>query len=394
MTWIDRDLSDRLVGLSEAGEGQKVEFKEQIPAQARNLAKEIAAFATSGGGLILMGIRDDGTIVGVPNGSDPNVRDSWSLRITGICRDIEPPVRPRFRWAAAGDQVVLGIEVPAGTEPIYYADHRPFLRHETTCRPAKPSEVYDAIKAHTRRHDDETTATNHVFTQLASLLVSLLRWAHTNPDIRQLKPWVDQWEWEASHAAGSLRDLAAEESVDGTDLERDLRELAQALDAVANFTHAIGSSGPTFNEVTEHVGALAKAVMDKHLSIVPYSKEAETSVRHAIGKFAKKVKDLWERAESSPFSNLVPQAQEESGIMGRQLVEFSFYGVALLEGPIRDRVRKVGYRLFDLETRTMYYDGGNSQRSAILEGHSCSEELSEIVSVIERHADLVVASGL
>jgi len=383
MIWIDQDLSRQLLTLCQSGESQKLDYKREVPAQARDLAKDIAAFASSGGGLILLGVRDDGSVAGVPNADQPGERDALSQRIAGICKAIEPPVRPKLRWAVANDQVVLAIDVPAGSEPMYYVEHKPYLRHETTCRPAKPSEVYDAIKAHTREPADSGGSTNAILTRLAGVLVKLLRWAHTDSNSRNLKPWVEEWEWDAKNAADTLRDLAIEESVDGTELEGELRALAEALDEVANFTHTLGS-GHDFNDITERVGRLAQEMMDKHISHDPFSAEAEARVRQAIVKYGRKLKDLWSRAENAPFTNQVPEAQKESGEMGRRLVEFSFYGVAILDGPLREQVRQVGLRLFGIETRTMYYDGGDSQRRAIAEGLSCSALLADVAAVIEK----------
>lgn len=190
MTWIDQDLSQQLLTLCQSGESQKLDYKREVPAQARDLAKDIAAFASSGGGLILLGVRDDGSVAGVPNADQPGERDALSQRIAGICKAIEPPVRPKLRWVVVNDQVVLAIDVPAGSEPMYYVEHKPYLRHETTCRPAKPSEVYDAIKAHTRETADSEGGTNAILTRLAGVLVKLLRWAHIDSDARNLKPWA------------------------------------------------------------------------------------------------------------------------------------------------------------------------------------------------------------
>lgn len=52
---------ERLVAV---GEGQHLEFKRRVPRPQR-LAKEVIAFANSGGGHLLLGVDDDGSIVGV-----------------------------------------------------------------------------------------------------------------------------------------------------------------------------------------------------------------------------------------------------------------------------------------------------------------------------------------
>ena len=55
-----RDLS-RLAAM---GEGLTLEFKRKVPRAAR-LAKEVIALANTAGGYVLIGVDDDGTVMGV-----------------------------------------------------------------------------------------------------------------------------------------------------------------------------------------------------------------------------------------------------------------------------------------------------------------------------------------
>ena len=58
------DEKQSLEELISRGEGQSLEFKAAIPTP-RHLARTIAAFANSGGGTILLGVREDGSVPGV-----------------------------------------------------------------------------------------------------------------------------------------------------------------------------------------------------------------------------------------------------------------------------------------------------------------------------------------
>ena len=60
--WVDEQLSKDLPLLRAMGESQNLEFKEEMPNQISDLAKEIAAFATSNTGTILLGVEDNGTV--------------------------------------------------------------------------------------------------------------------------------------------------------------------------------------------------------------------------------------------------------------------------------------------------------------------------------------------
>ncbi len=66
------------------GEGSALEYKEGL---SSGFARELVAFANSAGGRILVGVRDDGTVVGV--------KDSNGLRsrIQDMARNCDPPVK-------------------------------------------------------------------------------------------------------------------------------------------------------------------------------------------------------------------------------------------------------------------------------------------------------------
>jgi predicted HTH transcriptional regulator len=84
--WADEQLSKDLPVLRAQGEGQQLEYIESFPANTRDLAREIAAFATSNTGTILIGVADSGDLVGVEGAESLEARDSLLRRIEGICR--------------------------------------------------------------------------------------------------------------------------------------------------------------------------------------------------------------------------------------------------------------------------------------------------------------------
>ena len=70
--------------LIQEGEGTTLEFKESL---SSSFARELAALANTIGGKILLGVRDDGTVIGV---HDSNTLRS---RIQDIARNCDPPVK-------------------------------------------------------------------------------------------------------------------------------------------------------------------------------------------------------------------------------------------------------------------------------------------------------------
>jgi predicted HTH transcriptional regulator len=132
-TWADEQLSHDLPVLRARGEGQEIEFKQEFPQQGSDLAKEIAAFATSNAGTLFIGVKDDGDIVGLEGCAQAEVRDGFLKRLEGICGGaVKPAVTPRVAWAVESEKAVLVITVPKGSEPVYYSQGKGCIPR--TCR--------------------------------------------------------------------------------------------------------------------------------------------------------------------------------------------------------------------------------------------------------------------
>jgi len=100
---------DELASLVSGEEDSFTEFKESASSNA-DMAKEMCAFSNASGGRILVGVTDDGQIVG---------DDSWDEeRVMNVARTtLDPPIIPtyqRITWEPGTEIAALG--VPAGTE--------------------------------------------------------------------------------------------------------------------------------------------------------------------------------------------------------------------------------------------------------------------------------------
>jgi ATP-dependent DNA helicase RecG len=140
--WADDKLSNDLPGLRAQGEGQEIEYMEIFPQQVRELGKEIAAFASTNPGTIILGVSDEGDLVGLFDTGTLEQRDEVLRRIEGICRGtLKPAITPTVKWGVERNLNVLFIQVPKGTEPVYYSNNIPYVRHLSESRPAEPHEV-------------------------------------------------------------------------------------------------------------------------------------------------------------------------------------------------------------------------------------------------------------
>ncbi|MER6405945.1 ATP-binding protein [Streptomyces viridosporus] len=104
------------------GEGQHLECKREVPEgdSRKKMLKTIAAFASQDGGTVLIGVRDDLQIVGLPEGA--NV-DKQVLQVVGMIRDnLEPVPSYEPRVVEHDGKTVLAIEVSGGGQMYAYRE--------------------------------------------------------------------------------------------------------------------------------------------------------------------------------------------------------------------------------------------------------------------------------
>ena len=95
-----------------------LEFKEiYVP----DIKKEVIAFANSEGGMLYVGIRKDGTIVGVEDPDDVMLRIAGSLK-DSICPDVMPFVK--ISAVKKEEKTVIEVSVEVGTNRPYYLQEK------------------------------------------------------------------------------------------------------------------------------------------------------------------------------------------------------------------------------------------------------------------------------
>lgn len=376
--WADVEMSQNLFGLCSAGESQTVEFKRELPAQKRDLAKEIAAFASTEGGTILLGVDDDGTVVGVQGAQAASVRDDLMARVVGICQQVEPPFLPRLIWASSGDRAVLCIQVDKGEEPPYYVDGRPFIRHANVSRPANPGEV----KAFLSTPPVKKPEVNPVLSDLAMLLATVLRWCDIDAEMRSLKPWVDEWTYVAEVTSARLREISVSDWAIGNHHDESLETLAEKLDEVAGFLHTLGS-GAGFEEVCADVRSCADELMNGSVRPVGVDEDSQKQVRDKVISYSRQVSSMWSRAEKDVFDGRVEKAQEDTSRIGAQLATWTYFPLTFLPEDAMPKLRRVSLDMVELASEQTYLDGGESLRRLVRQGREFAGQLSEIAAAIK-----------
>ena len=123
-----------------AGEGTTVEFKVEFPKNATAMAKEMAAFANTDGGIILVGISDEGQLIGVSN------PDQVMQRLAGVAQTCnltsEGIEIGRLRFEP--DKYVVWAEVSAQETPRI-VEGRFYKRIGSAVQPVENGEAWQRI---------------------------------------------------------------------------------------------------------------------------------------------------------------------------------------------------------------------------------------------------------
>ncbi|TYZ14565.1 ATP-binding protein [Hymenobacter lutimineralis] len=109
------------------GEGEQLEFKKRTTHPTR-IARTLASLANTHGGRVLVGVDDDGRIVGVRDAEE----EMYQLR-EAAAHYIDPPLQLRFREVEEDARVVVVVTVPESSHKPHRAqvaegDWRAYVR--------------------------------------------------------------------------------------------------------------------------------------------------------------------------------------------------------------------------------------------------------------------------
>jgi ATP-dependent DNA helicase RecG len=122
--------------LLQQGENTAIEFKE-IAVRAESLAKEIVAFANTYGGTLLLGVADDGKIIGIS--SDKNYEEY----LANIARNnVIPAIAIEIQKIIIEHKTIIAVLIPKGKDKPYQTLNNQFLiRVGSTNRVATQAEL-------------------------------------------------------------------------------------------------------------------------------------------------------------------------------------------------------------------------------------------------------------
>lgn len=114
--------TENIQSLIDSGEGYNVEFKVRVPSKVRELTEEICAFANADGGYLLIGVDDNGQVIGT------SIENDKRSAIQGSIREISPTLHCELYTVNIEDKTVWVIEVPSGKDKPYIFSGSIFVR--------------------------------------------------------------------------------------------------------------------------------------------------------------------------------------------------------------------------------------------------------------------------
>ena len=380
--WADEQLSRDLSALRARGESQDLEYMESFPQNVHELAKEIAAFATSNPGTILIGVSDMGDLVGLEDVLAIEGRDTLLRRIEGICRGtIKPAITPTVKFANEDDKTVLVIIIPKGSQPVYYSNHIPYIRHITESRPAEPHEIVELVRlwlpaVGLEGEDQDPLA--HLISEIAPVIVDVLIYAD-EADERNVNPWLEMWRTQFQQGAAELRELAIRDTAIEQGMSDELNELAQALDEVATFRMYLGC-WEKLSALIRRVYELASLIKHRRIDPVPLSEASLGGIKQTIVSSVRSLSSLVDRAEQMVEQGRIEEFQAKASEVGHILLRASQYNISSLQDGIDKKLQAIGRDLHLVETMRICLDGGHSLNAIIEKVKNCLSELNQILS--------------
>ena len=127
---------EQVAALLRAGEGQQVEYKTSLQ-EIHQTIETLCAFAHARGGTVLIGIKDDRTVVGVSIGA--NTLENMANELQ---RNTQPPLSPTIDVVQIDDRSVIALNIAAAPQSQFYQAYgRSYIRVGRTNQVMSPEAI-------------------------------------------------------------------------------------------------------------------------------------------------------------------------------------------------------------------------------------------------------------
>jgi ATP-dependent DNA helicase RecG len=141
-----------LLELVQKGESSLVQFKEIIN-NINQLAQEFCALANTEGGIVLIGVSDNGEIKGL-SAEQIHKLNQWISNAAS--QNIKPPISPLTEIVTVGDLNVLVVKIPMGySKPYFTNEGVAYVKMGADKRTAPPEEILRLFQSAGKIYADE-----------------------------------------------------------------------------------------------------------------------------------------------------------------------------------------------------------------------------------------------
>lgn len=143
-----------LLELVQKGESSLVQFKETIN-NINQLSQEFSALANTEGGVVLIGVSDNGEIKGL-SAEQIHKINQWISNAAS--QNVKPPISPLTEIVTVGEQNVLVVKIPSGySKPYYTNEGVAYVKMGADKRIAPPEEILRLFQSSGKIYADEGT---------------------------------------------------------------------------------------------------------------------------------------------------------------------------------------------------------------------------------------------
>ena len=118
----------KILNIISCGEGRKIEFKESKTSLPNNLFETFCAFLNSDGGMVLLGVSDDGKISGVDKKTVKKLKKEVA-DLSNNKQKLEPPFMLTAQEFEINKKTILIVNVPQSSE-VHKTNNEVFERNE------------------------------------------------------------------------------------------------------------------------------------------------------------------------------------------------------------------------------------------------------------------------
>jgi len=202
-------LADQARNLLAQGEGLTVEFKSiQAGKLGNSVFESISAFSNRYGGHILMGVADDGTVLGIPANQVDGLKRNFAKMLSNP-EVVHPPLSLQLEEVTVDGKLILALYVPPHSQPVRFGS-KTFDR-------AEDGDVNITDNAHMMAALYQRKALHYTERTLFPLITAQdLRLAELMPMVRQMAvnkramnngeghPWGKMDDLDILHSAGLI----------------------------------------------------------------------------------------------------------------------------------------------------------------------------------------------